>query len=165
MRDTSKSYKELGIPYFREVFDLLDETFQARGIPYYLLGATAISLELLKNGIKPPRGTKDIDFAIMISSFEDYRGLVRDLEEKGFRNVTDTWAYYHKGFDIAIDILPYGKIEQNHTVNFNERNVDFHVLGMSTILSNNLKSVQIEGKFVNIPSFEGMILLKYGGLV
>jgi predicted nucleotidyltransferase len=161
MTNTSKSYKELGVPYFREIFDLLDETFKSRGIPYYLLGATAISLELLKDGIKPSRGTKDIDFAIMVSSYADYKGLIEELKEKGFVNVTDPWTFYHKRFNIAIDILPFGEIEENNTVNFNERNIDFHVLGMSTILSSaGAKSVQIEEKLVNIPSLPGMILLK-----
>lgn len=36
MKDISKSYKELGIPFFKEVFDLIDETFRSQGIPYYL---------------------------------------------------------------------------------------------------------------------------------
>lgn len=161
MTDISKSYKELGIDHFKEVFDLLDETFKARGIPYYLLGATAISLELLKDIIRPSRGTKDIDFAIMVSSYEDYRGLVEDLEDKGFVNVTDPWTFYNKSFDIAIDILPFGEIEENNTVNFNDRNVDFHVLGMSVILSKEyLTTIQIEEKIAHIPSLPGMILLK-----
>lgn len=161
MKDTSQSYKELGIPYFKEVFDLLDEIFKKRGIPYYLLGATAISLELLKDGNKPARGTKDIDFAIMISSMKDYQGLVQELELKGFRNVTDPWTYYHKVFDIVIDILPFGEVEQNNRVNFIKRNVDFHVLGMRTILvENEVKTIQVEEKIVNIPTLEGMVLLK-----
>lgn len=161
MTDTSQSYKELGIPYFREVFELLDGTFKSRGIPYYLLGATAISLELLKDNIRPSRGTKDIDFAIMVSSYADYQDLIEELKTKGFVNVTDPWTFYHKGFDIAIDILPFGEIEENNTVNFNERNVDFHVLGMSVILSEeDLTTIQIEEKIANIPSLPGMILLK-----
>ncbi|EON78141.1 hypothetical protein ADIS_1338 [Lunatimonas lonarensis] len=161
MTDISKSYKELGIDHIKEVFDLLDETFKAREIPYYLLGATAIALELLKDGIKPARGTKDIDFAIMISSYADYQGLIDDLKEKGFVNVTDPWTFYHKAFEIAIDILPFGEIEENNTVNFNERNVDFHVLGMHVVLSQeDLATVYIEEKVANIPSLPGMILLK-----
>lgn len=84
MKPTSQSYKELGIPYFKEVFDLLDDTFKSKGIPYYLLGATAISLELLKDNIRPSRGTKDIDFAIMLSSYADYQGLIKVL--LGYKN-------------------------------------------------------------------------------
>ena len=161
MTDISKSYKELGIPHFKEVFDLLDETFKSRGITYYLLGSTAISLELLKDGIKPSRGTKDIDFAIMVSSYSDYRGLIEELENKGFKNVTDPWTYYHRGFDIAVDILPFGEIEENNTVNFTERNIDFHVLGMSIILSaEESRTVRIDDKIANIPSLPGMVLLK-----
>lgn len=125
MKDISKSYKELGITFFFEVFDLIDERFKSREIPYYLLGATAISLELLKDGIKPSRGTKDIDFAIMVSSYGDYERLIEEIKKKGFVNVTDPWTFYHKEFDVAIDILPFGQIEENNTVNFNERNIDF----------------------------------------
>lgn len=161
MKDISKSYKELGINYFKEVFDLIDDTFKSQRVPYYLLGATAISLELLKDGIKPSRGTKDIDFAIMVSSYGDYQRIIEEIKKKGFINVTDPWTFYHKVYDIAIDILPFGEIEENNTVNFNQRNIDFHVLGMSTVLvTEGSNTVQIDEKIVNIPSLPGMILLK-----
>lgn len=31
MTDTSKSYKQLGIPHFREVFEIIDRVLVARG--------------------------------------------------------------------------------------------------------------------------------------
>ena len=97
----------------------------------------------------------------MVSSYADYQGLIEELKEKGFVNVTDPWTFYNKGFDIAIDILPFGEIEENNTVNFNERNVDFHVLGMSVILSKeDANTIQIDEKIANVPSLPGMILLK-----
>lgn len=71
------------------------------------------------------------------------------------------WTFYHKGFDIAINILPFGEIEENNTVNFNQRNIDFHVLGLSTVLlTEESNTVLIDEKIVNIPSLHGMILLK-----
>jgi hypothetical protein len=36
MKNTSQNYKELGTPYFKETFELLDEAFRERKIPYYL---------------------------------------------------------------------------------------------------------------------------------
>jgi predicted nucleotidyltransferase len=159
MTDISRSYKELGIHYFKEVFDLLDESFKARGIPYYLLGATAIALELLKDGIKPARGTKDIDFAIMISSKSEYEAFTKDLEEKGFTKVNAPWTFRHPEFDIVIDILPFGQIEENYTADFNQRHTDLHVLGFTEVMSESTQ-VQIEDILVNIPTLQGIIILK-----
>jgi predicted nucleotidyltransferase len=159
MTDISKSYKELGIPYFKEVFDLLDETFRARGIPYYLLGATAIALELLKDGIKPARGTKDIDFAIMISSKSEYEDFTKDLEKKGFIKVTAPWTFRHPEFDIVIDILPFGEIEENYTANFDQRQTDLHLLGLKEVMSEPTQ-VHVEERMINMPALHGMIILK-----
>lgn len=159
MKNTSQSYKQLGIPFFKEVFELLDETFKARKIPYYLLGSTAISLELLKDGFKPSRGTKDIDFAIMISSKTEYNDFTKELQEKGFNKVAAPWTFRHPKYDIVVDVLPFGEIEENYTVNFDKRNTDLHVLGFSEVMSESTQ-VQIEETIVNIPTLQGIIILK-----
>ena len=78
---SNQSYKELAIPHFKQVFEIVDGIMVKLGIPYYLIGASAIALELLKKGVKPSRGTKDIDFAIMISSLEQYDKLRESLKE------------------------------------------------------------------------------------
>lgn len=57
MSISNQTYKELAIPYFKEVFDSIDEVMMKLKVPYYLIGASAIALELLKEGIKPSRGT------------------------------------------------------------------------------------------------------------
>lgn len=159
MTDISKSYKDLGITYFKEVFDLLDETFKAREIPYYLIGANAIALELLKDGVKPARGTKDIDFAIMISSKSDYEAFTNDLEEKGFTKVSAPWTFRHEVFDVVVDILPFGQIEENYTADFNQRQTDLHVLGFTEVMSEPTY-VHIDDVIVNIPTLHGIIILK-----
>jgi hypothetical protein len=79
MTTLNHSYKELAIPYFKEVFDIIDEIMIKHSVPYYLIGVSAIALELLKKGIKPSRGTKDIDFAIMISSLDEYENISTSL--------------------------------------------------------------------------------------
>ncbi|MEB2776335.1 hypothetical protein SYJ56_13510 [Algoriphagus sp. D3-2-R+10] len=159
MKNISQNYKELGLPHFKEVFDLLDETFKSRGIPYYLLGATAISLELLKDGIKPSRGTKDIDFAIMISSIAEYEQFTSELEGRGFVKVAAPWTFRHPQYDVVVDVLPFREIEENYTENFNERHTDLHVLGFKEVMSRPTQ-VEIENILVNIPTLPGMIILK-----
>lgn len=159
MSTLNQSYKELAIPFFKETFDCIDEVLQELHIPYYLIGVSAIALELLKAGIKPSRGTKDIDFAVMVSSLSEYEQICAALEKRGFNKVAAPWTFYSETFKVAIDLLPFGVIEENHTVNFNERYTDLHVLGFSEVLQE-AKQVEIDEKIVNIPALEGMVILK-----
>lgn len=155
----NKTYKELAIPYFKEVFQIIDETLTTLEIPYYLVGVSAVALELLKDGIKPSRGTKDIDFAIMISSLQEFENVVVKLESAGFNKVKAPWTFYHDKYNTAIDLLPFGQIEENDTVNFNERYTDLHVLGFKEVMQHAIP-VAIEEKFAQIPPLHGMIVLK-----
>jgi predicted nucleotidyltransferase len=159
MSTSSQTYKELAIPYFKESFDTIDEVMQELQIPYYLIGVSAIALELLKQGIKPSRGTKDIDFAIMISSLKEYEKIGNKLEKRGFKKVAAPWTFYSETFKVAIDLLPFGEIEENYAVNFNERYTDLHVLGFREVMQEAVQ-VNIEDKIANIPPLPGMVILK-----
>lgn len=159
MNSLNRTYKELAIPHFKEVFDSIDYVMVRHGIPYYLIGVSAIALELLKKGIKPSRGTKDIDFAIMISSMDEYRALSSSLVEVGFNPVKAPWTFYSEEYNVAIDLLPFGEIEEKDTVHFNKRYLDLHVLGFKEVLENP-EEVYIEEKIVNIPPLPGMVVLK-----
>ncbi len=159
MSTSNQTYKELAIPYFKEVFDIIDEVMIKLNVPYYLIGASAIALELLKDGIKPSRGTKDIDFAIMISSIKDFENIVEELGKDGFNKVEAPWTLYHPKYNVVIDLLPFGEIEENFTVNFNERYTDLHVLGFREVLED-ISTVEIEDKFIQIPTLPGMVILK-----
>lgn len=159
MSTSNQTYKALAIPHFETVFRLIDEVMIKHQIPYYLIGATAIALEYLERGQKVPRGTKDIDFAIMVSSLSQYEEIIKDLVDKGFRKAKAPWTLYFEKENIAIDILPYGEIEENDTVNFNERYSDLHVLGFKEVLENS-KTIQVNEILAQIPSLEGIVILK-----
>jgi len=160
MSDTlNKTYKDLAIPYFKEVFQIIDEILTELKIPYYLVGVTAVALELLKEGIKPSRGTKDIDFAIMIGSMKEFEQVVVALETSGFHKAKAPWTLYHAQYNTAIDILPFGQIEEDDTENFSQRWTDLHVLGFKEVMQHAVP-VAIEEKFAQIPPLHGMILLK-----
>ncbi len=155
----SKTYKELGIPYFKEAFEIIDAVLVAHKIPYYLIGVTAVALQLLKAGIKPTRGTKDIDFALMISNVGQFEAVVHDLKQQGFKKVKAPWTVFHPAFNVAIDLLPFGMIEEADTLNFSARKTDLHVLGLKEVLSDP-DAIEIERKIVNVPPLAGMVLLK-----
>ncbi len=159
MSTSNQTYKELAIPYFKEVFDCIDDVLVKLNIPYYLIGASAVALELLKNGIKPNRGTKDIDFAIMISSIQEFETVVEELLKHGFNKVEAPWTLYHDKFNIVIDLLPFGEIEEKFAIQFNERYTDLHVLGFSEVLQET-ETIEIEEKSLQIPSLSGMVILK-----
>jgi predicted nucleotidyltransferase len=159
MSTFNQTYKELSIPYFKEVFDIIDDVLRANETPYYLIGVSAIALELLKKGIKPNRGTKDIDFAVMVSSMDEYDGIIAQLETMGFNKVKAPWTVYSEKFRVAIDILPFGEIEEKDTEDFNRRNSDLHLIGFKEILGD-AQEVYIEDKVAQIPPLPGMVLLK-----
>jgi predicted nucleotidyltransferase len=159
MSTSNQTYKELSIPYFKESFDCIDEVMKELQIPYYLIGASAIALQLLKEGVKPGRGTKDIDFAVMISSIKEYELISTKLETKGFSKVAAPWTFYSDRFNIAIDVLPFGEVEENYTANFNERYTDLHVLGFREVMEEAVQ-IHIEEKIANIPPLPGMVILK-----
>lgn len=159
MNILNQTYKELAIPYFKEVFDIIDEVLVKLDIPFYLIGVNAVSLSLLKKGIKPSRGTKDIDFALMISSMDQYDKVSDALIAKGFNKVKAPWTFYAEKFNLVIDLLPYGEVEEKDTVHFSQRKADLHVLGFKEVLEN-ADQIAIENKIANIPPLPGMIILK-----
>ena len=159
MSTLKQTYKELAIPYFKESFDCIDEVMQELKIPYYLIGVSAIALQLLKEGIKPSRGTKDIDFAVMVSSLKEYDTIRDALSIRGFKAVVAPWTFYSEHFKVAIDLLPFGEIEENNTDNFNERYTDLHVLGFREVMEEAVP-VEIEEKIANVPPLPGMVILK-----
>jgi predicted nucleotidyltransferase len=159
MSTSNQTYKQLAIPYFKEVFDDIDEIMVQLSIPYYLIGASAIALQLLKIGVKPSRATKDVDFAIMISSMDEYDQLSDSLVGHGFNSLKAPWTFFSEKYNVALDILPFGEIQEQDTVQFNERYSDLHVLGFKEVLEDPEK-VQIEEKIVNIPPLTGMVILK-----
>lgn len=159
MNTLNQTYKELAIPYFKESFDCIDDVMKELRVPYYLIGVSAIALELLKKGIKPSRGTKDIDFAVMTSSIEAYEKICRAIEAKGFKKVTAPWTFYSAEYRVAIDLLPFGEIEESYTLNFNERHTDLHVLGFKEVLEEAVQ-VEIGEKQASIPPLPGMVILK-----
>ncbi len=159
MSESSQNYKELATPFFREVFELIDNVLKNRGIPYYLIGVSAIALEMLKKGIKPARGTKDIDFAIMISSLDQFDQVVEDLEKAGFNKVEAPWTMVHPEYDVVVDLLPFGEIEENNTVGFNKRYTDLHVLGFKEVMKDS-REYAIEDRVVHVPPIPGMVILK-----
>lgn len=162
MSNTSNpTYRDLAIPYFLEVFQIVDDVMKKNGTPFYLIGVNATDLQLLREGIKPARGTKDIDFAVMVASFREYDKIKDDLTQHGFNKVKDSSiTLYNPKYNVAIDVLPFGEVEQNYTANFTEREVMLNVVGFKETLTES-SAVSIDDVLtVNVPPLHGMVILK-----
>lgn len=161
MSDTSNlTYRDLAIDYFLEVFQLVDEVMKDSKTPYYLIGVNATDIQLLKEKIKPARGTKDIDFAVMVPSFSVYDSIKEKLYKKGFNQAKEIYTLYHPAYNVVVDLLPFGQIEENDTIKFTDRSVDLIILGFKEILGET-KTISIdENLFVQVPPLHGMIILK-----
>ncbi len=154
-----KTYKELASLHFKDVFTIIEEVCRNHGIPVYLIGAHARILLMLKEGLEPARGTKDIDFAIMIPDIDSYDSFMSDLIDMGFRKVNEPYRVILDKTNTVVDILPFGQIEEEGTVKFTDRKTELSVIGMEEVLDKAIK-LEHEGFEIKVPPLVGIIVLK-----
>lgn len=161
MKNTSnETFIKLGIPFFKEIIELINLVMIRNNVSFYLIGANAISLQLLKKDIQPGRGTKDIDFAIMISSFAQFEKIKKELMNAGFNSVEIPYTLYHPEYNIAIDLLPFGKIERFEKDEFIKKSIDIVSTGFDVLLAQT-DSIKIENNIsVNVPPLPALCILK-----
>jgi predicted nucleotidyltransferase len=66
----------------------------------------------------------------MISNLGEYEQISQSLEKRGFNKVKAPWTFYSDKYNVAIDLLPFGEVEEKDTANFNKRYSDLHVIGL-----------------------------------
>lgn len=153
------SFKEL-TPWFKEVFNLIDTTCSEMGIQLYLIGAQARHIHLVEQGIKPGRGTMDIDFAIMLPDIATYDQIIDKLLQKGFNEAKEAHRIIHAATNTVVDILPFGEIEEKGTVKFTDRKTEISVVGLKEVLQVPTKINLDKETIVKVTPLEGIIILK-----
>src|SRR5687767_14294463 len=101
---------------FKELFDALEEAFQATGTDFYVIGAMARDVWYAK-GNRTSRMTYDTDFAVMVGSIKEFEAIKEYLRKNA--NFVDT-----KGNSFVmlspgghqVDILPFGGIEIDEAI-------------------------------------------------
>jgi predicted nucleotidyltransferase len=161
MSTLNQTYKDYSFQYHGEVYIILEEVFSKYGIAYYLIGANARDVHLYKKGIKPARGTADIDFAIMVPDFEMYNTLFKELCNHGFREVNEPYRLVFDKTNTVLDLMPYGEIEEAYTVNFTDRQLSLSVLGFKEV-GQHIQNIEIpeEGFTLPVTPIEGLFILK-----
>lgn len=144
------------------VFDMLEEAFKANDIDFYMIGAIARDIWYAK-GDEKFRTTKDVDFAVMIASKEDYQKVRDDLTKKGFTNSTTNSFVVSSPSGLQIDLLPFGAIEIDAEVNFEGHGLtSIKVNGFQEVYSQGTEDVTLEtGHQFKIATLPAIVLLKF----
>ncbi|MFK7969861.1 MAG: hypothetical protein AB8F95_05810 [Bacteroidia bacterium] len=162
MNDSSNSINDYAFSEHEEAFSVLLSVFKRLGIRFFLIGAQARDFHFIKNGITPPRRTEDFDFAVMVKNNDEYKTLLRKLEIRGFSKTKLIHRLIWSNGQTIIDLVPFGGIAKNGTIDFGELHVELTVLGYKE-LQREAKSYAINAErtlSVSVPPLHGIFLLK-----
>lgn len=128
----------------KEIFDALEQAFATLDIDYYLIGAIARDVWYAKTGANL-RKTKDVDFAVLIGSVQQYNAVREFL--KNHNNFIE-----HKGnafvlmapSGVHVDILPFGEISIDGHVNIEGTGLtNISVDGFQEVLNSGTAAISI----------------------
>ncbi len=154
------TFRDYSFRVHGEVYTLMDKVFRSFGFKYYLIGAAARDVHLYRAESLPVRGTADIDFAVMVPDIGSYEELMTNFLEQGFEETQIKHRVIYRKTDTVIDLLPYGEIAQQYTVDFDERDLELSVLGFQEVgdeIDNFRVSAQLS---IPVSSLHGLIILK-----
>lgn len=147
----------------KEAIGVISEEFKKLGVEHLLLGATARDLIAEKFEMKqPPRATADVDFAILVESWEQVEAITNVLLKNEYiekRKNGSQVRFYYKA--TPFDVVPFGKIEKDKTVSWPPfYDTVMTVLGYSEALTHAI-DLEINGIIVKVISIEMLIALKF----
>jgi predicted nucleotidyltransferase len=163
MKNSSKiNLNEARDPRLREALLVVDECCLELGIDFYILGALARDVWFTKESV-PALGTKDIDFAILVSEVEQFYQLKdRLIEKHGFEKVK-TNEFVLLGLNqMQIDILPFGKLEVEDGVTVEGEGLNrIKVNGFKEVYLASVEKVYVlNDKQFKVATLPGIFLLK-----
>lgn len=137
-------------------------------IDFFVIGATArdIIMQLLYK-VKAPRMTKDIDIAVCVADWEEYKALTDALLDTGeFLKGTLIQRYNFKG--TSIDIIPFGDISgRDNTIRWPpDHRTIMSTVGFMDVYNNSItfrlsSEPVLEIKLASIPGLTIMKLLAW----
>lgn len=147
----------------KEVFDALEEAFVNTGIDYFLIGAQARDHWYQKGG-KTSRETRDVDFAVLVGSQEEYNQVRHYLQEhKSYQGTKDNFFVMITPGGIQVDILPFGEIEIDDAVVMTGEGLNrIKVNGFMEVYKTGTHSIELsEGRIFKVATLPAIILLKF----
>jgi len=170
MTNTSRQIFELSKPLPDVVLQPLKAvaaTFNALGFRYFLVGATARAI-ILENvfGRAPGRLTRDLDFGVALSDWEQFEALRAAFVRTGKFELTSALQrilyLYSPGLKIKVDLIPFGGIQDGaSSISWPpKKDVVMNVAGFREALESAIP-VRIESDLsIPVASLPGLIILK-----
>lgn len=144
----------------RELAKKISKILQRENCKFVLIGAFARDLYFEQKNIKLPVSTKDVDFAVLTESWEEFDKMKgKIINELGLKQ--DHRVYRLLLGEIPIDLLPFGNIEDgNSTVKwpgtFRER---MKVMGFKEAYENGV-DIDVDGEKIRTIIPEMLVALK-----
>ena len=156
------SFKQLRQENLKETFASFEKAMQALDVDFYLIGAIARDTWFARKGIRA-LGTKDVDFAILISDKNQYLDLKKFLIEKeGFTlSISNEYVLFDTRGN-QIDLLPFGAVEiEGKKIIDKEGLVHEHLSGFKEVYEAAVEKVNFENRYTfKISSLPGIVILK-----
>lgn len=140
-----------------------------QGAPWFLTGATARDLLFQHGyGIQTGRQTQDVDFAVMVGSWEIFQAMrARLIASHDFTEVKGLLHRLNFSGGIVVDLMPFGAIErQDRTIAWPpDQTTVMGVFGFREVLSSTIRLSLPQGVEVPVVSIAGFALLKLAAWV
>lgn len=146
----------------KNVLDILERTFKALEIDFYLIGAIARDIWYASSSVQL-RTTKDIDFAILVGSNEQYQQVKQYLiKNEGFSDSKNNAFVVVSPDKVEVDILPFGAIAMHHEVNVEGTGLThIGVDGFWEVHQAGTREVELEtGHHFKVATLAAIVLLK-----
>lgn len=146
----------------KNVFDTVEKTFTELSIDYYLIGALARQIWYEKAEIKF-RTTRDIDYAILVGSHQEYEAVKQYLiENENYIPARENAFVLISPDGLQVDLLPFGEIESQGRVKIEGTGMTtIQISGMKEVYENGTEVVSLEtGNSFKTATLIGIVLLK-----
>ena len=163
MKNTSGiSYRQLADFVAKEPIEKVEAIFRRFGEEWYIIGALARNAEYAMADIEPHRATVDIDFAVMIPGYAEYKNITKQLLEVGFERVRDIpHRFKYISTETLIDIIPYGGIATDDLIRLYEpEETKLSVAGFKDVAKHVSLVGMDDGYDIPVAPIEGVFILK-----
>lgn len=147
----------------KEIFDALEEAFEATDTDFYIIGALARDT-WYERGEKPFIGTKDVDFAVLVGNKEQYDAVKTFLREhKNFKDIKINQFVMLAPGGLQIDILPFGgEMEIDNAITIVGPGLNnIHVNGFREVFNQGTEEIEIRtGHRFKVATLPAIVLLK-----
>ncbi|MEA1896413.1 MAG: nucleotidyl transferase AbiEii/AbiGii toxin family protein [Bacteroidota bacterium] len=150
-------------PLLKPILQKLTEYFSKEDIRFFVIGATARDIIMQLHDEKSGRATHDLDIAISINNWDDYRKIEEGIVNiEGFeKDTTQKQRFIFQGIFI-LDIVPFGEVMKEDDKIFwpPEEEIAMSVLGFSEVYENT-EPVKIDGEIeIEVAPLAGIFILK-----